>query len=104
MIAKTSSATSPTSPLSAVRSDALFSVDPARDWPWGQGDNDNYMKKCCSCKKPYRGHKRSIGCCKCQRESDERWAAMTAEERIAHMRHVEAEMEKFWAENAEVSS
>jgi hypothetical protein len=71
----------------------------ARDWPWGMGDNDNYQQECCECKKPYRGHKRSIVCCKCQRESDERWAAMTVEERIAHMRHVESEMAKFWAEN-----
>jgi len=64
-----------------VASHGLFSVDPARDWPWGTGDNDNYQNECCSCKKPYRGHKRSIVCCKCQRESDERWAAMNTESR-----------------------
>ena len=99
MTAKNDSTTPPTPPLSAVRSDALFSVDPARDWPWGMGDNDNYQNECCSCKMPYRGHKRSVVCCKCQRESDKRWVAMTIDERLAHMRHVEEEMAKFCAEN-----
>jgi len=86
-----------------VASHALFSVDPVRDWPWGTGDNDNYRNECCSCKKPYRGHKRSIVCCKCQRESDEWWAAMTVSERLAHVHHVEEEMTKFCAENRRVN-
>lgn len=81
----------------------LFSIDPARDWPWGSGENDNYQNECCSCKKLYRGHKRSVVCCKCQRESDGRWAAMTIEERVAHMRYVEEEMVKFCAENCNSS-
>tara|TARA_R110002074_G_scaffold335083_1_gene505512 strand:- start:102 stop:554 length:453 start_codon:yes stop_codon:yes gene_type:complete len=84
---------------SRIESGALFSVDSARDWPWGRGENDNYMRECCSCKNPYRGHKRSTVCCKCQRESDDRWASMTIDERLAHTRHVEKEMAKFCEEN-----
>jgi len=89
----------PSNQVPAVASHALFSVDPTRDWPWGAGDNDNYMNECLCCKHPYRGHKRSIICCKCEREANSRWAAMTAEERLEHMRKAEADYAKFFAVN-----
>lgn len=74
---------------------AFTTVDPVRDWPWGTGDNDNYHNVCCTCKKPYRGHKRSLTCYKCQKEADIWWAAKTPEEQEAHLKKVAEEIEAF---------
>jgi len=63
------------------RCEALFAIDPERDWPWGDGDNDNYLNNCFGCRFNYRGHKYSQSCRKCQNEHDARRAAMTEEER-----------------------
>lgn len=88
-----------TDALSASNSTALFSIDPSRDWPWGEGENDNYQNICKSCDKEYRGHKRSPVCKRCDTESRAAWDAMTPEQQ-SNLMEERAAIWKDFLENA----
>ena len=69
----------------------LFAVDKFKDWPFGQGENDNYHHECCSCEGKYRGHKRSIVCYACHKASVKWWDSLSEKdkERITQERYAE---------------
>jgi len=79
--------------------DELFSVDPARDWPWGEGDNDNYQNECWACGEQFRGHKHSRQCYYCYRRNKDRRAAMTQEERDAEDAELLKKLAEHYSEN-----
>ena len=77
---------------------ASFSVDAARDYPWGSGDNDNYFNICFKCNHPFRGHKRSLRCRKCQEMAFAQWNDMTIEEQRTHINHTTEAVASFFRE------
>lgn len=48
-------------------------------------ENGQYFGKCLSCGVDFIGHKRRQVCRKCQKASDEKWAAMTEMERQSEL-------------------
>jgi len=86
-------------PANAVDSGALFAVCHARDWPWGEGENDNYGCVCVVCDQIYRGHKHSHICRRCHEKGEREWNAMTEEERDDRRRKVAREMREWYEAN-----
>ena len=63
-------------------------LDDERDWPAGDGDNDNYFNRCCVCHHQYRGHKRSVQCRQCAEKAEAEWKLLTPEQREEQMKEL----------------
>lgn len=87
--------------LAPVTSSAFFETGP-RDWPWGEGDNDNYQNRCASCNELFRGHKRQPTCRKCAEEWKAKWESMTPDEQKSHMEKVNAIIAAHFSQNDQV--
>lgn len=62
-------------------------------------ENGNYFNRCIGCDSDFVGHKRRNVCRKCVREAQERYEAMSDEERAEHDAAVYRAISDFWKSN-----